>query len=415
MKHDAFLILGILVAGFSGCASNSVSDTTNDGANSKYIGPNNCKFLYPSSFFENINIFKKPISRNDILSAEKVTGSIGTTCENGFINDSAHVKFLLTPEYAKSIGNPSGNLINLDYYSKMSSGIPQGEISLNVYESHPAQSEDRIINGQSFPKEQLSYIFTDHFLKNKNINISGGFGEWDIDGVLTENERFFVKGESVDTVSNWLTDSTSKCKVFMSPSMQKDADCGSEVCDVLWSGTCDSNGYATGTGSLKYVNGSFMLRVIHAQYDGTLQSGKREGHGKITYRNGTSKEGTWSNDNIISIQSQNNQVSEDYKQSVAAANSMKNSINKFWADGAKMASDNVNKYGHCNAGDTCHQMVEVKSPYQYKIRCTKGTRAGAEGDICGNDKGKWTTCGTLITTGYYDDSVAEAAHNYCKD
>lgn len=84
MRHDAFLILGILVAGFSGCASNSVSDTTNDGANSKYTGPNNCKFLYPSSFFENINIFKKPISRNDILSAEKVTGSIGTTCENGF-------------------------------------------------------------------------------------------------------------------------------------------------------------------------------------------------------------------------------------------------------------------------------------------------------------------------------------------
>lgn len=72
------------------------------------------------------------------------------------------------------------------------------------------------------------------------------------------------------------------------------------------------------------------------------------------------------------------------------------------------------QYTSCVKGDTCFEVIERKSDYRYKIRCTKGTSIGRENDVCGRSDGKWASgCGLSDTFAFHAKSMAEAANDYC--
>lgn len=86
----------------------------------------------------------------------------------------------------------------------------------------------------------------------------------------------------------WIADPKTGCKVW-DPSPEPNET-------IHWSGRC-ANGLAQGQGTLQfYENGHPGDRYV-----GEYQGGKRNGHGVVTFGNGTRVEGDWRNDELLQL------------------------------------------------------------------------------------------------------------------
>ena len=85
---------------------------------------------------------------------------------------------------------------------------------------------------------------------------------------------------------DWITATNQPCKIWNPAPVPDEA--------VTWSGPC-TDGFASGQGHLRWtVNGK-----LDAEFDGSYENGKRNGHGVLTTADGRRIEGEWRNDVIL--------------------------------------------------------------------------------------------------------------------
>ncbi len=86
----------------------------------------------------------------------------------------------------------------------------------------------------------------------------------------------------------WIADATTGCKVW-DPAPQAGES-------IRWSGPC-KEGLADGEGTLQW----FVHGKPGDRYAGAYRHGKRNGYGVVTYANGETVKGTWSDDELIQL------------------------------------------------------------------------------------------------------------------
>lgn len=86
----------------------------------------------------------------------------------------------------------------------------------------------------------------------------------------------------------WIADSRTGCKIW-DPAPEPHES-------IHWSGGC-KDGFADGNGTLQW----FENGRPGDRYVGEYRHGKRNGHGVVTYSNGTRVEGDWSDDQLLQM------------------------------------------------------------------------------------------------------------------